>query len=149
MTDRELARLRGDAARSRAQSQRDKSRKELDIPRPRTTHWTEQAACAGKNVETFFNDWGDRDAKEICGKCPVTAECLAAYLFEPYGTFGGLTPRERDNYRRNVRRSNKKRFGKNNQYTHGSRSGYQSGKCRCDDCRKANTAYDQERRRSR
>lgn len=64
-----------------------------------TRPWMEQARCAQANPETFFPEKGGsaRDAKAVCMRCPVRAECLDDALTrrEPYGIFGGLTPRER------------------------------------------------------
>lgn len=91
----------------RQERRRDKARTELGVTRPRTTHWTQQAACVGTSLEDFFNDWGYPEAKKICARCPVQSECLKAYLFEPYGVFGGMSPHDRENYRRALRRRTK------------------------------------------
>jgi transcription factor WhiB len=100
----QLRRNRGAEARTRVEANQRRAREEIGVTRPRTTHWTERAACLGNDTETFFNDHQYGDAKKICKDCPVANQCLMAYLFEPFGVFGGMTPPERDNYRRNLRR---------------------------------------------
>jgi WhiB family redox-sensing transcriptional regulator len=105
MTDSAESRTRRSTSQtSRTHAARDYARRQLGIPKPRSTHWTDKAACAGKFTEDWFSDWGERKAKKVCAGCPVRNECLAAYLFEPHGIFGGLTPTERESYRRNIRR---------------------------------------------
>lgn len=69
----------------------------LNIDRPA---WQEFAACRGAPSEIFFPEKGQahvvREAKSICSKCTVRAECLAFALSMPGpGIFGGLTARER------------------------------------------------------
>jgi WhiB family redox-sensing transcriptional regulator len=45
------------------------------------------------------------EAKQVCGQCPVKAECLAYALDsrEAYGIWGGLDPDERRDLRRSLR----------------------------------------------
>ena len=61
--------------------------------------WHADAACRGVSVEVFFPAWGQRptEAKRVCGRCPVSGECLAAALAmdSQHGVWGGLTARER------------------------------------------------------
>lgn len=61
--------------------------------------WRAQAACAGTPASVFFVEQGAdvAAARQICAGCPVQAECLADALdrHEPYGVWGGTTPRER------------------------------------------------------
>lgn len=64
--------------------------------------WVERAACAETDPEAFFpyadqNDGTVRAAKAVCNGCEVRAECLryALEVDEPYGIWGGLTPKER------------------------------------------------------
>jgi WhiB family redox-sensing transcriptional regulator len=68
--------------------------------------WRKQAACVGKQ-EFFFNDFKGslvREAKKICGQCPVKAQCLEYGLTHiEYGIWGGYTANERKRMRR-VRR---------------------------------------------
>ncbi|PXY25939.1 transcription factor WhiB [Prauserella sp. PE36] len=66
--------------------------------------WSERAACRDEDPELFFpvSDMGPgaqqtAQAKAICARCPVRAECLR-YALESgldYGIFGGTTERER------------------------------------------------------
>lgn len=70
-------------------------------------HWAEQAACIGKPIHWWFPDSDDQAgtvspshysaARRICGRCPVSAQCLehAVTTPEPHGMWGGSTPRER------------------------------------------------------
>lgn len=73
--------------------------------------WRMKAACRGLPTNIFFPDFAIelkepyRDAKSICEMCPVTEQCLA--LAESFATggdrsgmFGGLTPSERRNRRK-------------------------------------------------
>lgn len=72
--------------------------------------WEAKAACRGlspKEASTiFFGTEGEmeavwtRGAKVICGGCPVREECLEAGLFEAFGVWGAMGPRERLMYRR-------------------------------------------------
>ena len=66
--------------------------------------WRERAACRGENPELFFPVGTSgpalqqiEDAKAICRRCPVVAQCLAAALEhgEDAGIWGGTTPEER------------------------------------------------------
>ncbi len=82
------------------------------LPSPRTEHWDWQrfAACRHTNDAVFFGTDREREArrrqreaaaKRICARCPVQQSCLdhALAADEPYGIWGGLTPRERHHYR--------------------------------------------------
>jgi WhiB family redox-sensing transcriptional regulator len=57
--------------------------------------------CQETDPEAFYaekGDWGSiRQAKKLCEFCPVIKECgeYAIAAMEPYGVWGGLTPRER------------------------------------------------------
>lgn len=80
----------------------------LRLPKPvtETWDWQLQAACKDVSTNQFFhpeNERGtaraDRDehAKEICRRCPVMSPCREHALRsqEPYGVWGGLSERER------------------------------------------------------
>ena len=66
--------------------------------------WREQAACEGVPTK-FFDPWDSDDraaapnrvAASYCGGCPVRRQCLIEALRrdEPFGTWGGLTRRQR------------------------------------------------------
>jgi len=68
--------------------------------------WEKRAACAGMDPAIFFPAPGRgtyRQARAICGRCPVRDECLESTLRAEQsvagirrGMFGGLTPAERD-----------------------------------------------------
>lgn len=74
--------------------------------------WQTHAECLGAGTHVFFPDidkgeHGDRmweKARSICRVCTVTEECLSYVLpFEKVtgrrdGMFGGMTPKERDQY---------------------------------------------------
>lgn len=64
--------------------------------------WMEQALCHDYPLELFFPDVGDsrvvvNEAKRVCQRCPVAADCLAYALeFDNLpGIWGGKTQRER------------------------------------------------------
>lgn len=58
--------------------------------------------------DLFFPDKGGSaaEAKKLCQGCPIKLQCLeyALKANEPYGVWGGTTPRERDRLKR-VRRN--------------------------------------------
>ncbi len=61
--------------------------------------WEDEARCNAYDPEIFFapRARSERRAKAICGKCPVTAQCLdyAVASRMDFGVWGGLTGRER------------------------------------------------------
>lgn len=75
-----------------------------------STDWMADAACAGLGDATedaWFPPVGNAQAKgkmakRICGQCPVRRECLAYALHHglEHGIWGGLTPNERKELRR-------------------------------------------------
>lgn len=66
--------------------------------------WMDEAACKG-NSEFFYSDSTDKkentrkesQAKLLCKKCPVSAECLlfAIENDESFGIWGSFAPKER------------------------------------------------------
>lgn len=65
-------------------------------------NWRDNAACLGMETELFFPLPGRHNpdtvtAKEICRRCPVTAQCLEWAMSERelYGIWGGRTQEER------------------------------------------------------
>lgn len=71
--------------------------------------WRDRAACRGCRSDLFFPDKGGEKAfdqgKKICGACGVRRQCLElaeafAHFGDRYGLFGGLTPNERKQRRR-------------------------------------------------
>lgn len=71
--------------------------------------WRFAALCAQTDPEAFFVEKGGstREAKRICGRCEVKAECLQYALDhnERFGVWGGLSERERRTLKRKVRRA--------------------------------------------
>ena len=61
--------------------------------------WQADALCAQTDPEAFFPEKGGstREAKRICTRCEVRAECLEYALGndERFGIWGGLSERER------------------------------------------------------
>lgn len=61
--------------------------------------WMLDANCAGTDPEIFFPEKGGstREAKSICARCTVSAECLdyGLEINDRFGIFGGLAPRKR------------------------------------------------------
>lgn len=65
----------------------------------RDIDWQIDAACNGTDTEAFFPNKGEStsDAKRICRRCPVRAECLeyALDMAERFGVWGNCSERER------------------------------------------------------
>ena len=63
-----------------------------------------EALCAQTDPEAFFPEKGGstRDAKRVCGVCPVREECLQYAMDndERFGIWGGLSERERRRLRK-------------------------------------------------
>lgn len=61
--------------------------------------WVADALCAQTDPDGFFPEKGGstREAKAVCMKCTVSAECLDFALAneERFGIWGGLSERER------------------------------------------------------
>ena len=68
--------------------------------------WQERALCSQTDPEAFFPEKGGstREAKRICNRCEVRAECLEYALGhdERFGIWGGLSERERRRLKRRV-----------------------------------------------
>ena len=70
--------------------------------------WRRRAACLDADTSLFFG--GDYDSAnavhEFCRWCEVRTECLQHALAtdEPYGVWGGLTPRQRRRVARDAAR---------------------------------------------
>ena len=66
--------------------------------------WQERGLCAQTDPEAFFPEKGGstREAKRICSRCDVKAECLEYALGhdERFGIWGGLSERERRKLKR-------------------------------------------------
>lgn len=74
----------------------------------RAYDWRDDALCAGQDGETWFpvvhtKGWQEKleQAKKVCARCPVTAECLAYALKtgQKAGVWGGLSEAERQELR--------------------------------------------------
>lgn len=72
--------------------------------------------------------------RELCEGCPIMQQCLRYAVAEGIedGMYGGLTPAERELWR-------KQKLAPEN-VTHGTRSCYNTG-CRCEPCNEANNKY--------
>jgi WhiB family redox-sensing transcriptional regulator len=61
--------------------------------------WIGEAACATVGPVVFFEgtDGSDTEARQVCARCPVRAECRdhALAAREEFGVWGGLTEDER------------------------------------------------------
>ncbi|MFZ3566989.1 WhiB family transcriptional regulator [Streptomyces sp. BH097] len=66
--------------------------------------WQDQALCAQTGAEFFFPEPGSsvREAKTICGLCPIRQSCLEYALThdERFGVWGGLSEKERHRLKR-------------------------------------------------
>ena len=67
---------------------------------------TDIPPCQVSDPDAWFTDEDDnwqsyRQAKALCGMCPVKKECLiyAVVAIEPFGIWGGLSPAERKTLR--------------------------------------------------
>ena len=62
--------------------------------------WIELAECNGVDTDIFYPGPGDKRtpalAKKICARCPVINECAEYGREDPFGIWGGETPRERN-----------------------------------------------------
>ena len=69
--------------------------------------WHQHGACRGADPNLFFPARGEsvKEAKAVCARCPVRAECLEYALTnqEKFGVWGGLSERERRQLRRQRR----------------------------------------------
>jgi WhiB family transcriptional regulator, redox-sensing transcriptional regulator len=67
--------------------------------------WKNRGSCSGVNPALFYpeSQASTKDAKKVCGSCPVRYECLefAIEKGEKFGIWGGLTARERRHEVRN------------------------------------------------
>ncbi len=73
-------------------------------------HWSDDAKCKGKPSSIFFPPFSHSDnrwlmAREICASCEVKEQCLALvmrleYTDDKWGMFGGFTPEERRELRK-------------------------------------------------
>lgn len=75
--------------------------------------WYDKAACKKSGTDIFYADFNESgssgkkktsEAKKICKRCSVAAECLS-YAFnsdERYGVWGTFSTRERLALRRNI-----------------------------------------------
>jgi WhiB family transcriptional regulator, redox-sensing transcriptional regulator len=61
--------------------------------------WMAEGLCAQTDPEAFFPEKGGstREAKSVCSRCTVAAECLdyALEQGERFGIWGGLSERDR------------------------------------------------------
>ena len=85
-----------------ARALRDQGPKLGEPPEPVLNRpWQEQAACRGMDPELFYPGPGEaqkvRVARAVCRSCPVQERCreFALSLRDPFGIFGGTTPKER------------------------------------------------------
>lgn len=68
--------------------------------------WAERGLCRETDGDLWFPAQGDHKAsqaaKEICGWCPVKAQCAdwALTSREQHGIWGGLAPKDRERLRR-------------------------------------------------
>jgi len=68
--------------------------------------WVAEANCKNMDTNLFFPKDGENYSafvREVCFSCPVIEECTwyANETSAVYGLFGGMTPHEREAWRRN------------------------------------------------
>jgi WhiB family redox-sensing transcriptional regulator len=65
-----------------------------------STYWRDEALCREADPEIFFPESGGTatQARKVCDRCPVRAECLEFALErrEIHGIYAGLTTAERN-----------------------------------------------------
>jgi WhiB family redox-sensing transcriptional regulator len=71
----------------------------------RAQDWLEDANCKNMDTNLFFPEFDkpvDKFVKEVCDSCDVASQCLwYANETKAYdGIFGGLSPNQRDHWRR-------------------------------------------------
>ena len=73
----------------------------------RDQNWRAHGLCSGTDADLWFAVGAveHKEAKRICRRCPVQAQCLAYAMEAPvdHGIWGGLTERERRRFRRTAR----------------------------------------------
>ena len=119
-------------------------------PPPKPTHWREQAACAGMDLNLWFptetGSGNSLQARLICRSCPVREPCLEYAITnkEHHGIWGGMSEKQRQDLRRSRNIQIKE---------HGTHNGYNAHIRRrenpCDPCRAAHTRYTAEIRAAR
>jgi WhiB family redox-sensing transcriptional regulator len=66
---------------------------------PARPTWQARAACIGLGPDLFFPERGEltADARAVCARCPVSAECreYALSTAEKFGIWGGTSERAR------------------------------------------------------
>jgi WhiB family redox-sensing transcriptional regulator len=71
----------------------------LTMPPYKPLAWFEEAACTSADPDAWHPDRGGSvaDAKRVCRRCPVIADCLKYALDTDQwqGIWGGLSPRQR------------------------------------------------------
>ncbi len=68
----------------------------LDLVSPPPA-WTERAACSAHYGDRWYPEHGHRaiHGKRTCFSCPVVEQCREYGMDEFWGTWGGLTGKER------------------------------------------------------
>ena len=78
----------------------------FDVTDESALSWQDRALCAQTDPEAFFPEKGGstREAKKVCTRCEVRAECLEYALAhdERFGIWGGLSERERRKVKKRV-----------------------------------------------
>ena len=73
--------------------------------------WMIHGACVGDDRDLWFPDAGGstRAARQICNGCSVKQQCLDyAVVYEDFGIWGGMSPEQRNRYRREQRISGRR-----------------------------------------
>ena len=68
--------------------------------------WMIDGACVGDERNLWFPDAGGstRAARQVCARCSVKQQCLDyALVHEEFGIWGGMSPEQRNRYRREQR----------------------------------------------
>lgn len=106
-------------------------------------NWRGEALCAEVDTDIFFPDKGgsSREAKQICGRCTVSDQCLDFALRngERFGIWGGVSERDRR------RLSQELGLTRARPWVHGTAAGYarhrRDGSPACRPCIDAHTRF--------
>jgi WhiB family redox-sensing transcriptional regulator len=117
----------------------------------RSRHWIADAECAQVDPEIFFPEKGgsSRQAKEVCARCLVQAECLDDALEhnERFGIWGGQSERNRRKLQTQLEPgAHPADTGVCGTYPRGYQRHAKNGDDPCEDCRSASVIYAQNRR---
>lgn len=110
----------------------------------------QHANCRGQDIALFFPERGKSlgQTKDICGPCPVRAQCLAHAINtgENHGIWGGVLESKRRRLRREAGLTIEYGVDKSCGTDSGYAQHYRLGEPPCEPCRQAHSQARRERR---